>query len=134
MERGSNKHSRRLDQDLAREEEAHTRGAPSGSRVDEWRDPELAGGDEPDPQWIPEGPRPDGAPEPLTGEELEARSQLGKALPRTALPGDRQALLRGADELGIEPDLRAELERLPADREFATVYEVWEALGHRNER
>lgn len=134
MERGSSKHGRQLDEELAREALAHTQGGPAGSRVGEERDPELAAGDEPEPSWIPAGDRPDGAPAPLSGAELEARSRLGRAVPRSALPGDRSAVLRAATELGAEPEALAELARLPAGRTFATVYEIWEALGHRNEQ
>lgn len=133
MERGSSKHGRHLDEELARQAQAHTRGGAAGSRVGEDRDPELAAGDEPEPRWIPAGDRPDGAPAPLSGAELEARSRLGRAVPRSALPGDRAAVLRAAAELGAEPEVLSELARLPTGRTFATLYEIWEALGHRNE-
>jgi hypothetical protein len=134
MERGSSKHSPHLDEEMQREVQAHTRGGPAGSRAGEWRDPEAVDDEQPDASWLPEGPRPDGAPAPLTGQELEARSRLGQLIPRSALPGDRRALLGAMDPNRVPPDLWAQLERLPADRTFATVYEVWEALGYRNER
>lgn len=134
MERGSSKHGPALDEDMEREAALHTRGGPAGSRVGESRDPEGYGDDDqPEPSWIPEGARPDGAPAPLTGQELEARSRFGRAIPRSVLPADRRALLAAIDQLNAPPDIRAELERLPADRTFGTVYEIWEALGHRNE-
>jgi hypothetical protein len=133
MERGSSKHSQHLDDEMAREAEPYTRGGPAGSRLDDWRDPEAPGEDQVGSQWIPEGPRPGGAPGPLTGEELEARSQLGRAVPRSAFPADRGGLIRAMAEVGTSPQVRARLERLPADRVFHTVYEIWEALGGRNE-
>lgn len=134
MERGSSKHSPQVDDDLEREFQTHAKGGPAGSRADEWRDPEAVDDEQPDASWLPEGARPDGAPPPLTGEELEARSRLGQAIPRSVLPADREALLRAMDEHRAPEEVRAELARLPADRTFATVYEIWEALGHRNER
>jgi hypothetical protein len=134
MERGSSKHSRPLDEDMEREVQSHTRGGPAGSRAGEWRDPEAVSDDEPEPSWIPEGQRPDGAPSPLTGEELEARSRLGRAIPRSALPADRHGLLLAAERMNVPPGVRAELERLPSGRIYQTVYEIWEALGYRNER
>ncbi|HEY8473799.1 MAG TPA: DUF2795 domain-containing protein [Natronosporangium sp.] len=134
MERGSNKHSPHVDEAMQREVATHTRGGPAGSRSGEWRDPEAVDDQQPDASWLPEGPHPGGAPPPLTGAELEARSRLGQLIPRSVLPADRAALLDAVDQNQAPAQLLAELERLPADREFATVYEIWEALGYRNER
>lgn len=134
MERGSSKHSRHLDEAMDREVRAHTTGGPAGSRTGEWRDPEAVDDEQPDASWLPEGPRPDGAPAPLTGQELAARSRLGQLIPRSVLPADRRALLRVVDRNQAPPELLARLEQLPAGRTFATVYEIWEALGFRNER
>lgn len=123
-----------MDNEMEREAQSHVRGAPVSSRVDdEWRDPEPVSDDQPEAGWIPEGERPEGAPEPLTGEELEARSQLGRAVPRSALPADRSSLLRAAEQLRVTPDVRVDLERLPDDRIYHTVYEIWDALGYGNE-
>lgn len=133
MERGNSKHRPQLDDELAKGAQSYTRGAPGSSRVDEWREPELASDDLPEPDWIPAGEHPAGAPTPLTGAELAARSRLGRSIPRTVLPADRQALLRGAEQLQVPPDVRAELVRLPADRIYHTVYDIWEALGYGNE-
>lgn len=134
MERGSSKHSQHLDDDLAREAQSFLRGGPVSARDTEWRDSELVSDDQPEPQWLPEGQHPEGAPPGISGTEMEARSVLGRAVPRSALPGGREEILRGAEELGVTPQVRAELERLPDDdRTYHTVYEIWEALGHRNE-
>jgi hypothetical protein len=134
MERGSSKHGPHLDEQMQREVQAHTQGGPAGSRAGEWRDPEAVDDEQPDASWLPERPRADGAPAPLTDEELAARSRLGQLIPRSVLPADRRALLRSMDRNLVPPDLWERLRRLPADRPFATVYEVWEALGYRNER
>jgi hypothetical protein len=133
MERGSSKHSPQLDEDMEREVQAHTRGGPAGARADEWRDPEAVDDEAPEASWIPEGQRPDGAPSPLTGAELDARSRFGQAVPRSVLPADRDALLKAVDRNRVSEEQWARLERLPADRRFATVYEIWEAIGGRNE-
>jgi hypothetical protein len=133
MERGSSKHSPHLDEAMQREAKTHTRGGPAGSRANEWRDPEAVDDEQPEASWLPEGPRRDGAPAPLTGEELEARSRFGQLIPRSVLPADREALLKAVDSNRVPPQLWERLEQLPADRKFATVYEIWEALGYRNE-
>lgn len=132
MERGSSKHGRVLDEQMAQEARSYLHGTGT-SRTDEWREAEPAGDDQPEPTLIPEGARPAGAPLPLTGEDLERRSRLGRFIPRSVLPAARAGLLEGARRAGAPDDVLAELERLPADRRFATVYEIWAALGHENE-
>lgn len=132
MQRGSNKHGPILDDQLAQEAESYTQGTGT-TRSGEWREAEPAGEDQPEPTLIPEGARPAGAPPPLTGEDLEQRSRLGRFIPRSLLPAGRSALIDGARESGAPEDVVAELRRLPPEREFATVYEIWDALGHENE-
>jgi len=133
MERGNSKHGRLLDEQMAREAQSHTRGRPGGSRAQEWREPEPAGEDQPEPEAIPAGPRPGGAPEPLTGEELAARSSFGRWVTRSVLPADKADLVRVARRESAPAEVLADLERLPEDRTYETVYEIWDALGHRNE-
>ncbi|MET7423350.1 DUF2795 domain-containing protein [Dactylosporangium sp. NPDC005555] len=67
----------------------------------------------------------------LTHDEIEARGSLGRYIPMASLPGDRDDLMAGASELNAPDDVLAELERLPEDKLFETVSEVWAALGHR---
>ncbi len=134
MQRGNSKHGRLLDEEMAREAESHTRGSsPGGSRAQEWREPEPAGEDQPELDTIPAGPRPGGAPAPLTGEELEARSSFGRWITRSVLPGDKADLVRVARREAAPEQVLADLERLPEGRTFETVYEIWDALGYRNE-
>ena len=58
MERGSDKHGSRLDEEMERETESVTRGAPVEARVEEWREKEGPGEGEPVAQ-----PRVDPDPE-----------------------------------------------------------------------
>lgn len=134
MERGSSKHGPHVDEELAREARPYTQGSsPAPGRTEEWREQEPPGEDQPDPTLVPGGQRKGGAPGDLTGADLEARSELGRAVPRSMLPANRDELMRGARQLDAPDHLVAELGRLPADRVFHTVYEIWEALGYRNE-
>lgn len=132
MERGSSKHSPRVDDQLQQEVEGTVRGT-AGSREEEWREAEPAGEDQPEPTTVPEGDYGTGAPQGMTSQEVEQRSRLGRYITRSALPGDRAALRRNAEENEAPDDILAELERLPSDRQFRTVSEVWAALGHANE-
>jgi hypothetical protein len=133
MDRGSSKHSPRLDDEMAKEVEGHLDGSPAGSRAEQWHEPEPAGEDQPEATLVPEGPRPGGAPAPLTGEDVEARSELGRYLPRSVLPADRGRLRQAAAEQNAPDEVLDELAALPEGRQFQTVSEVWAALGHHNE-
>jgi hypothetical protein len=133
MERGNTKHGPRLDEEMAHEVRAQLQGGAAGSRAEEWREPEPPGEDQPDATLIPDGERPGGAPEPLTGAQVEQRSQLGRYLPLSALPGDRDSLRRAAAERHAPDEVLAALEQLPAGREYETVSQVWQALGYDNE-
>jgi hypothetical protein len=132
MERGNSKHSPRVDEQLEREVEGTLQGI-AGSRVEEWREAEPAGEDQPEPTVVPEGDYRTGAPQGMTSAEVEQRSRLGRYITMSALPGDRAALRRNAEENEAPDDILSELDRLPSDREFRTVSEVWAALGHANE-
>jgi hypothetical protein len=133
MDRGNSKHGPRLDDEMAKEVEAHLEGSPAGSRAEQWHEPEPAGEDQPELSAVPEGARRGGAPAPLTAEEVEARSQLGRYLPRSVLPADRGRLRQAAEELNAPDQILDELAALPDGRQFQTVSEVWAALGHHNE-
>jgi hypothetical protein len=114
MERGSTKHGPVLDEEMANEE----------------IQPEASGDDQPE-VGVPgvEG----GAPPGMTYEEVEQRSRLGRYIPRSSLPGDRDALVLGARTLDAPDDIIAQLAGLPAEEQFQTVNEIWAALGHHNE-
>jgi hypothetical protein len=136
MERGNTKHGPRLDEEMAHEVQTHLQGRGAGGRADEWRQPEPAGEDQPDVGWIPGGARTTragGAPGDMTADDTEARSRLGRYLPLSAMPGDRATLRAAAEQRQAPEDILAELDRLPPDRSFTTVNEVWAALGHATE-
>jgi hypothetical protein len=118
---------------MAKEVEGHLEGSPANSRAEPWHEPEPAGEDQPESTVAPEGPRRGGAPAPLTAEEVEQRSQLGRYLPRSVLPADRGRLRQAAAELNAPDNILDELAQLPEGRRFVTVSEVWAALGHHNE-
>jgi hypothetical protein len=129
LDRGSTKHAAWMDDAMAREVESVTDGSPAGSRVEEPRDPEPAGEDQPDA--LPVGRA--GAPDGMTPEEVEQRSRLGRYIPLSVLPGRRDELIDGARTLNAPGDIIAQLSGLPADHPFETVSQIWAALGHPNE-
>jgi uncharacterized protein DUF2795 len=130
MDRGSTKHGPRLDEEMAQEVRGLVQSGRTNGRVEEFHDPEPAGEDQPEPGG---GNYEGGAPPGMTYEEVEQRSRLGRFIPRSSLPGDREGLIVGANELNAPDDVVAQLAKLPADETFQTVNEIWAALGHHNE-
>ncbi|MBU2670515.1 DUF2795 domain-containing protein [Actinoplanes bogorensis] len=117
MDRGSDKHSARVDDELAREVRDIVQGV-GGTRADDGRVPESPADGEPEVSGV------------LDDGETDELSRFGRYIGRSALPGDREKLRQSAETLLAPDDVLAEIDRLPADREFATVTEIWAALGH----
>lgn len=133
MDRANSKHGRHVDEQLRREVRTYLEGQPNSARRVDWREPEPPGSDN-DPN-LSAIPHPDplayaGAPSTLSDETREQRSRFGVYLPRSLFPADREALLTAAVTAGAPDDLIGELDSLPADRNFATVAEVWTHLGY----
>ncbi len=130
MERGNTEHGRHLDDNLRREAGDLLRGQPGAAvRSQEWRDPEPPGEDQPEDYLVPEGDpdRRGSAPSGMTADQREERSRLGRYLPRSAFPGEPEALASAAREQNAPDDVIASLHRLPA-AQYQTVAEVYAAL------
>jgi uncharacterized protein DUF2795 len=117
MERGSDKVSPRIDDELEHETESLQRGSPAPSRAQEFREQEAPAEGEPGPD-----ARPNVGP-------AEARADLARHLQPSIFPADRARLLESAREMSAPDSMVSLLEEVPADRAFANVQEVWEALG-----
>lgn len=115
---------------MAHEVRGLVQSGRSDSRVEEFHDPEPAGEDQPEPGG---GRFVGGAPPGMTYEEVEERSRLGRYIPRSALPGGREELIIGANDLNAPDDILEQLASLPADETYQTVNQIWAALGHSNE-
>jgi hypothetical protein len=134
MERGSDKHSPRIDDGLAHDTRPLTQGAPMESRADEARQQEGAADDEPTTDALLTGDlHPGQGPDDLLDhDEAEARSRLASYLRPSIWPADRAALLACAEEFNAPPDVVDQLRRLP-EGTFTHTEAVWEALGGRVE-
>jgi hypothetical protein len=117
MDRANSKHSRRLDDEMARETLGYTQGSGTGSRTEEWREAEPAAEGQPEASLIPD-----------IESEDEELSRFGRYIPRTALPGDREKLLTGARQMHAPDEILAMIERLRPGRTYATVVEAWTDL------
>ncbi|MDO3685197.1 DUF2795 domain-containing protein [Micromonospora sp. C28ISP2-4] len=134
MERGSSKHSPRVDDQMSSEVKGLVQGpGTGGARVDEFRQPEPSGEDQPEATTAPAGELRTGAPKGMSSADVEERSRLGRFIGMAALPGDRDTLIANAQENEAPADIVAALETLPEGTRYQTISEVWAALGHRNE-
>ncbi|WP_229398245.1 DUF2795 domain-containing protein [Micromonospora okii] len=134
MERGSSKHSPRVDEQMSQEVSGLVQGpGTGGSRVDEFRQPEPAGEDQPEATTAPAGELRTGAPKGMSSTDVAERSRLGRYITMTALPGDRETLVANARDNDAPDDIVAALEGLPPGTRYQTVSEVWAALGNKNE-
>jgi hypothetical protein len=126
MERNS-KHGFRVDDAMAGETESLTRGAPLESRVEEWREAEPSGDDQPVPDMILNGDARETAGP--GHDEVELRSELAKRLRMSAFPANRQTLEQVATEEQAPGHILDLLRRLPDGRTFENTQDVWAALG-----
>lgn len=126
MERGT-KHGFRIDDAMSGETESLTRGAPVESRVEEWREAEPSGDDQPVPDAVLNG---DARESPGLGhDEIELRSELAKRLRKSAFPADREVLYGVAAEERAPGPILDLIRRLPDGRTFENTQDVWQALG-----
>jgi hypothetical protein len=133
MERASNKTGPRADDELARETRGHVQGGHS-PRVEDWREPEPPGEDQPEASRVPGiAETVSAAPPGMSREDVARRSEFATALRPSAFPADRDELVRVATEENAPDAILAELRRLPSGQRFATPDEVWRALGHHSE-
>jgi hypothetical protein len=116
MERGSSKHSPRVDEEMKQEVLGTVQGV-AGGRAEEWKMAEPAGEDQPD------------ATRAIEADSANDLSRFGSYIGMSALPGDRGALRHSAETLLAPDDVLAELDTLPEGVVFHTVTEIWAALG-----
>jgi len=129
MERGSDKHSARMDDALGAEVSGLIR-AGHDNRAD-WNSPEPSGEDQPDVDRVPDGTPAGGVPDGMTEQDVEARSELASYLGRL-WPATREELVRVATDNEAPDDVVARLHTLPVGQQFANLQEVWSTLsgGH----
>lgn len=126
MERNS-KHGFRVDDAMSAETESLERGAPVESRVEEWREAEPSGEDQPVADGILNGDARETAG--IGHDEAELRSELAKRLRTSVFPADRQALEQVAREEQAPGPILDLLRRLPDGQTFENTADIWRALG-----
>ncbi|MEV0160087.1 DUF2795 domain-containing protein [Nonomuraea fuscirosea] len=127
MERGSDKHGPRLDEQQKHETEGMVRGGGT-THAEEWKEPESmpSAGEEPQRSYPP-GHEP-GVPEGMTQGDVDLRSDLAKWLSDTHWPASKAELLRRAERQGA-PDRVVDLVESLPDRDFSNMADIAKALG-----
>ncbi|TMK59322.1 MAG: DUF2795 domain-containing protein [Actinobacteria bacterium] len=131
MERGSNLHTPRVDEELQDEVQSLITGAPVEARAEEGREKEGPADDEPTPESVI-AEIGEGTPTSLSHTEVVARSELARHLRPSIFPADRAAIVACAADEHAPPDLVAQIEAID-DETYANVQQVWEAMGGRRE-
>jgi Protein of unknown function (DUF2795) len=122
QDRESSKHGPRLDEEMAHETEDLVHSGHA-THTEEWRQPEPV--DEVrQPRPVAGGPV-DG---PVPGD-VEARSELARALGRATFPADRDTLLRRAGQADLPAALTEAIAALPAGGSYQNVGALARALG-----
>jgi hypothetical protein len=136
MERQSNLHSARIDDEMDHEVASLTHGAPIEARTEESRLMEDGGDGEPMAQAVVgELHDAEGGDElagGLSHGEAVARSELAIHLRPGIFPAGRDAILECAEEEHASAALLGQLRGLPHGS-YDTVQQVWEALGGKRE-
>ncbi|MCA1824224.1 MAG: DUF2795 domain-containing protein [Mycobacteriales bacterium] len=127
MERSS-QHGPALDDAMKRETESVVRGGRD-SHVEEWREAEPSGEDEPTVAPVLAGGLEPGTPDGMTRADVEVRAELAKHLRPSAFPANRQMLVQTATEESAPAPVLELLRQLPDGREFVNVQDVWSAIG-----
>ena len=124
MERGSDKHSPRVDEELDHETRSLQQGAPIESRVEEHREQEGPGEDQPTPE-----PHLTEATASLDLDDAEARADIARYLDPAAFPADREGLMDNAEANNAPEVVLERLQALPGGRTYERLPDVWAALG-----
>jgi hypothetical protein len=127
MERGSDKHSARMDDAMG----AEVRGmvnAGRDTRAEDWHSPEPSGEDQPDVDRVPDGTRIGGVPAGMTETDVELRSEIASFLGKECWPCDAEQLLFKAAEMNAPERVLNRLRDLPAGRIYDNMQDVWTAL------
>ena len=129
MERGSDKHSARMDDALGAEVEGLVRTGHD-NRAD-WNSPEPSGEDQPDVDRVPNGTLAGGVPDGMTEEDVERRSELASYLGRI-WPATTEQLLSVASDNEAPDAVTGMLRTLPPGHSFENLQSVWAAVsgGH----
>lgn len=129
MERGSDKHNRRIDEDLSGGTSSIVQGSGIEARAEEFREQEGPADGEPvasQGRDVLHGEP--GMDSTLSEDEVNRRSELARHLPPGVFPARTAELVAAARAQHAPDSVMALLEALP-DHLYSNVAEAWAALG-----
>lgn len=129
MERGSDKHSARMDDALEAEVSGLIRSGHD-NRAD-WNSPEPSGEDQPDVDLVPNGTLAGGVPDGMTEDDVERRSEIAQYLGRV-WPATSEQVLFVAVENDAPEAVLTTLRHLPPGHSFENLQDLWATIsgGH----
>jgi hypothetical protein len=127
LERGSDKHGPRVDEELQRQTRSLEQGAPVEAHVEEFREQEGADDHEPTPDARLRGGRATAGS--LDLDDAETRAEIARFLSPSVFPAEREALLADARANQATEAVLERLQALPGGRTYENVQAVWGALG-----
>lgn len=128
MERGSDKHSVRMDDALEHE----TRGMMTAGRdthAEEWKSAEPSGEDQPKVDLSADGALHGGVPDGMTELDVEERSTIAQYLGKEVWPATGAQLLAVAQGRNAPDAVLARLRELRADLSYTNLQDAWSDLG-----
>ena len=128
MQRGSDKHSPRIDDQLKHETETitHGSGVEGHTREDLQQEPAAEGETVPNAALRLDVEASEGLG--IDPQDAEQRAELARWLTGAAFPGRTEELVRAAQDANAPSALLAQLRNLPDDS-YDNVQQVWVALG-----
>jgi hypothetical protein len=133
-QRGSDKHSPRVDDQMKHEAESLLRGAgvESHSREDLLQEPAAEGERLPNAAERPDVPDSPGLGIPQT--EVEQRAEVARHLAGVHFPSRREILVAAAEEDNAPAYIIQGLKAIDEGRSYENVQDVWVAMGGHTEQ
>jgi hypothetical protein len=128
MERGSDKHSARMD-DALEHEVRGTIQAGRDTHAEDWKSAEPSGEDQPAVDLSANGALHGGVPEGMTEADVEERSTIAQYLGKEVWPATGAQLLAVAEGRDAPDAVLVRLRQLHADRSYQNLQDAWSALG-----
>jgi len=128
MERGSDKHSARMDEALDHEVEGLVRSGRD-THTEEWKSAEPSGEDQPEVDLSADGDLHGGVPDGMTEADVEERSRLAAYLGKEVWPATGEQLVEVARGRQAPDVVLDRLAQLPAGRVYDNLQDAWQQLG-----
>lgn len=127
--RDSTKHAPLRDDVLKAETEPLEHGGVSRAEESRWPEEDRDESDQPTAPPANDPHATGGTPPGMDAADVRGRSELARWLQPAAFPGDRDRLLRSAQETGAPDWVTDAIRGLPGRQSYQNMQEVWRALG-----